>query len=252
MQVDQNHSHYGVKSGNKSVIIINSILEISHSSYVNSLTIIQRKHKPVRICVDARQVNKQMVSDRAKTALTHELLHRFHGAKHIFSTDLNNAFLQIPLEESSRVWTVFTFEGQNVPIHEGSFWFRNYLASFIRTLQLVLGSDSTGYVLNYVDYIIVYSNNFEEHVKHLDDVLGKLTKTCFTIHIDKCNFCKQEIILLGHVISNRQVKVGPERIATILNYHAPRNQKQLRQFLGTCNYHHRFIINYADYVAPLL
>jgi hypothetical protein len=46
--------------------------------------------------------------------------------------------------------------------------------------------------------------------------------------------------------------VDPERIAAILNYPVPRNQKQLRQFLGTCDYHHRFIINYSDYVAPLL
>ena len=97
----------------------------------------------------------------------------------------------------------------------------------------------------------MYSNNSEQHVKHLDDVLGKLT-TCFTINIDKYNFCKQEIIFLDQAISNRQVKVGPERIAAILNYPASRNQEQLRQFLGTCNYHHSFIINYADYVAPLL
>jgi hypothetical protein len=46
--------------------------------------------------------------------------------------------------------------------------------------------------------------------------------------------------------------VDPERIAAILNYSAPRNQKQLRQFLGTCNYHHIFIINYTEYVTPLL
>jgi hypothetical protein len=46
--------------------------------------------------------------------------------------------------------------------------------------------------------------------------------------------------------------VDPERIAAILNYPAPRNQEQLRQFLGTCNYHQRFIINYADHVALLL
>jgi hypothetical protein len=48
------------------------------------------------------------------------------------------------------------------------------LASFIRAVQLVLGSDSTGYVLNYVDDIIVYSNTYEEHTKHLDAVFGKL------------------------------------------------------------------------------
>jgi hypothetical protein len=83
-------------------------------------------------------------------------------------------------------------------------------------------------------------------------VLGKLTTAGFTINIDKCEFCKQEIKFLSHVISDKQVKVDPERITAILNYPAPRNQKQLRQFLGSCNYHHRFIINYADYVAPLL
>jgi hypothetical protein len=66
------------------------------------------------------------------------------------------------------------------------------LASFIRALQLVLGSDSTGYVLNYVDDIIVYSNTYGEHIKHLDAVLGKLTMAGFTINIDKCDFCKQE------------------------------------------------------------
>jgi len=74
----------------------------------------------------------------------------------------------------------------------------------------------------------------------------------FTINIDKCDFCKHEIKFLGHVVSDKQVKVYPERIAAILNYPVPRTQKQLRQFLGTCNYHHRFIINYADYVALLL
>jgi len=57
-------------------MIKNGILEISHLPYVNPLMIIQRKHKPVhiRVCVHARQVNKEMVPDRAKTPPAHELL----------------------------------------------------------------------------------------------------------------------------------------------------------------------------------
>ena len=103
-----------------------------------------------------------------------------------------------------------------------------------------------------MDDIIVHSNTYDEHIKHLDAVLGKLTTAGFTINIGKCDFCKREIKFLGHVVSDKQVKVDPDQIAVILNYPAPHNQKQLRQFLGTCNYYHRFIINYADYVAPLL
>jgi len=81
-------------------MIKNAFLEISHPPYVNSLTVIQRKDKPVRVCVDARQGNKQMVPDRAKTPPAHELLYRFRGAKYISSIDLYSTFLQNPLEES--------------------------------------------------------------------------------------------------------------------------------------------------------
>jgi hypothetical protein len=172
-------------------MIKNGILEISYSSYVNPLTIIQRKHKPVRICVDARQVNKQMVPDRAKTPPAYELLQRFHGAKYSSSIDLNSAFQQIPLEESSRIWTAFHFEGQTYQFTRFPFGFRNSLAGFIRALQLVLRSDSAVYVLNYVDDTNVYSNTYEEHVKNVDTVLEKFTTAGFTINIDKCDFCKQ-------------------------------------------------------------
>jgi hypothetical protein len=116
------------------VMVKNDMLEISHSPYVNPLTIIQRKDKPVRICVDARQVNKQMVPDRAKTPPAHELLQRFHGANYISSIDLDSAFLQIPLEKSSRIWTAFNFEGQTYQFTRVPFGFHNSLTSSIRAL----------------------------------------------------------------------------------------------------------------------
>jgi hypothetical protein len=48
------------------------------------------------------------------------------------------------------------------------------------------------------------------------------------------------------------VKPDPRRVEAILSFPPPKNQKQLRRFLGVCNYHHRFVINYANYTAPLL
>jgi hypothetical protein len=48
-----------------------------------------------------------------------------------------------------------------------------------------------------VDDIIVYSNTYEEHIKHPESVLGKLTTAGFTINIDKCDFSKQEIKFLA-------------------------------------------------------
>lgn len=98
------------------------------------------------------------------------------------------------------------------------------------------------YALCYVD-ITVQSSTYELHLEHLKTVFGRLTAAGFTINAGKCNFCRTEICPLA---PDRQ------RIKAVLSYPAPKNQRQLRQFLGVCNYHHRFIINYASYVAPLL
>lgn len=83
-------------------MLANNIIEESYSSYVNPLTLVERDGKRVRICLDAREVNKFMRPDRAKVPPMQMLLQRFHGANCISSLDLSSAFLQIPLEKSSR------------------------------------------------------------------------------------------------------------------------------------------------------
>ena len=74
-------------------------------------------------------------------------------------------------------------------------------------MQLVLGLVSTGYILKYV-YIFVYSNTYEEYVKHLDAMLAKLTTAAFTINIDKCNFISKISNVTVEVCdSNGKIKV---------------------------------------------
>ena len=122
----------------------------------------------------------------------------------------------------------------------------------MRALRLALGDGTESFVLAYVDDILVYSKTFEEHLEHLNIVVKKLTESGFTLNATKCRFCSTEVKFLGHTISQAGVTADSSRIEAILNYPAPKNQKQLRQFLGTCNFHNRFIIKYSDYVAPLL
>jgi hypothetical protein len=103
-----------------------------------------------------------------------------------------------------------------------------------------------------VDDITVHSPTFNAHLNHLKTVIERLTKAAFTINAGKCSFGRPEISFLGHVISDRGVTPDPERSSARLSYPPPKNQKRLLQFLDVCNYHHRFIVNYANYVAPLL
>jgi len=86
------------------------ILEESYSDYVNPLTLVRWEHKPLRICVDARGVNRRMVQDRVKVAPIRKPLQRVHGFRYITTLDLSSAFLRVPLAKSSRKWTSFNFE----------------------------------------------------------------------------------------------------------------------------------------------
>jgi len=227
------------------------ILEESHSAYINPITLVVREGKAVRICLDARRINKQMVADRTKVTPMRELLQKFCGAKYITSLDLSSAFLQIPLERS-RQWTAFQFESNVYRFTTVPYGFKNCLAAFIRALEMVLRECGLNNLVMYVDDLLIHSSTFAEHLHHIDLVLDRLPSAGFTVNATKCQFYKPEIKFLGHFISDVGVKAGRERTEAILRYPVPKNQRQLRKFLGICNFHQQFIPNYSSYVEPLL
>jgi len=106
------------------------ILEESHSSHLNPLTVVQREGKSPRICVDARKLNQVMLPDRTKVAPMQKILQRFHGTRYITTLDLSSAFLQVPLDEASRKCTAFEYQSvyqyKRIP-----YGFRNSLAGFM-------------------------------------------------------------------------------------------------------------------------
>jgi hypothetical protein len=233
-------------------MLADDILEVSNSPFINPMTVVPRPGKSPRLCVDARRVNSVMIPDRERAPPLHELLQRFHGARYMTSIDLNQSFLQIPLKPESRQYTAFLFDSTVYQYKRTPYGFKNSLSAFVRALKMVLRSETSSFVVCYVDDILLYSSCFAEHLKHVEIVLRKLTEAGFTINAAKSRFCRAEVSFLGHKINQYGVSPDPERMAAILKFPPPRNQKQLRQFLGTCNFHHRFIVNYASYTAPLL
>ena len=197
------------------------ILEKSFSDYVNLLTLVERPGKGIRICTDARRVNELMIPDRVKVDPMKELLQRFHGSKYIATIDLSSAFLQAPLHRSSRKWTSFQFGNQVYQYKVVPYGFKNSLSAFIRALAMVLGDSLEDNVMTYEDDVVVHSVCFEDHLRHLDTILRKLTTAGFTINANKCSFCKPQITFLGHVISSEALLLDVDRVRAILSYPPP-------------------------------
>jgi len=143
--------------------------------------------------VGACKINQVTLPDRKNVAPMQEVLQRFHGTRYITTLDLSSAFLQVPLAEASSKYTAFEFQSKLYQYKRIPCGFRNCLAGFMRALRTVLGDGTCGYVINYVDDILIFSRDFDQHMDHPDTVLNKLTSAGFTIHARKCSFCKPEI-----------------------------------------------------------
>ena len=107
------------------------------------------------------------------------------------------------------------------------------------------------YAMTYIDDIIIFSKNELEHLEHLEEVFCQLRKAELKMKQSKCDFFKSEIHYLGHLISADGISPLPDKLATIKNMPAPKDVKEIKQFLGLTGYYRKFVPRFADISRPL-
>jgi hypothetical protein len=104
------------------------------------------------------------------------------GAHYFTLLDVSSAYLQIELHKESRTYTAFLFDSTVYQFKRLPYGFKNSLPAFVRAIKLALGGDHLENVVFYIDDILIHSRTFNDHLRHLDTILGKLTKAGFTIN----------------------------------------------------------------------
>lgn len=107
------------------------------------------------------------------------------------------------------------------------------------------------FLLVFFDDILIYSKNWEEHLLHMDTAFTILRHQQLYLKKSKCTFGATRIEYLGHFISREGVSTDPTKIKAVESWPPPKNQKQLRSFLGLANYYRRFIQGYSIISRPL-
>ena len=123
--------------------------------------------------------------------------------------------------------------------------------TFQRFLSHVLRDFLDTFVLVYIDDILIFSTSVTEHHKHLTLVFQKLRSYNLTCKQSKCVFAVDTIDFCGHRISASGIRPFPEKLQTLRDWPVPRTVRQVRRFLGFCQFYAKFVPRFAHLAAPL-
>ena len=225
------------------------VVQPSNSPYNSPLLLVPKKDGSWRMVIDYRRLNEQTVQERFPMPVISEVLAQLGGAKVFTSLDLLSGYWQVPLDSDSRKYTAFSTHKEHLEFQVLPFGLHSAPILFSRLMCQVLGDLKN--VLVYLDDVIIFSENEDDHLKTLRTVLERFKMAGLKIKVRKCQFLKSELDYLGHTINEEGIKMQEGKIRSILNYPAPTNEKGIRRFIGMIGYYRPFIKNFSTIAAPL-
>ena len=93
----------------------------------------------------------------------------------------------------------------------------------------------------YLDDIVIWSNDWEAHVNHVEQVLIRIQEAGLTIKKSKCEFGSAQVEFLGHIVGNNQIKPRLAKVEAIMNFESPVDCKGIKRFLGLIGYYRQYI-----------
>src|SRR6202044_1522029 len=223
----------------------------SRSPHGTPVLFIKKKDGGLRLCVDFRGLNKLTKKDRYPLPLITDLLDSPGRARIYTKIDLQHAYHLVRIAEGDEWKTAFrtrygSFEWLVMP-----FGLSNAPAAFQRFMNDILNDLLDVNVTCYIDDILIYSDDPDEHKQHVREVLRRLRKHGLYARPDKCHFSADSVSYLGFILSKEGLKMDPSKIQTIQDWPKPRKVKDVQSFLGFANFYRRFISDYSDIVIPL-
>ncbi|XP_042423226.1 uncharacterized protein LOC122010819 [Zingiber officinale] len=124
-------------------------------------------------------------------------------------------------------------------------------SSIMDLMNRVFHSCLDQFIIVFIDDILIYSRNCQEHRLHLTTVLQTLKDHHLYAKFSKCDFWLNQIPFLGHIVSGNGIEVDPAKVEAIWNWDTPKNNSEIWSFLGLVGYYRRFIQNFSRITLPL-
>lgn len=178
-----------------------------------------------------------------------ELIDRVAPATFITIIDLCKGYYQVPLAETAKKKTAFITPGRKYQFTRMPFGLKNAPATFQRLMDGILGG--LEYAAAYIDDVVVASDTWDNHLIHLQEVLGRIAQAGLKVKKLKCVFGRAEVSFLGHRLGKGKVHPQVAKVEAVRNFTKPTTKKALRGFLGLVGYYRRFVPDFASNSATL-
>jgi len=189
--------------------------------------------------------------DQYPIPLLSDLLDAPNKARIYSKIDLRNAYHLVHIAEGDEWKTTFRTRYGSFEWLVMLFGLSNAPAAFQRFMNEILIDLLDVCIVVYLDDILIYSDNLEEHKQHVKKVLKRLRRHKLYASSSKCYFHWDKIKFLGYIISTNGLQMDKSKVQTIWDWPAPRRVKDVQSFLGFANFYRRFIKDYSELSAPL-
>ncbi|GFT87582.1 transposon Tf2-6 polyprotein [Trichonephila clavipes] len=225
-------------------LLAQGIIRPSKSPWSSPLHVVPKSDSTVRPVGDYRQLNSVTEFDSYPMPYLNDFAHALHGKRIFSKIDIFKAFHQIPIADRDIPKTAVTTPWGLYEYTHLCFGLVNAPQTFMRFMHEVLRGLPFCFV--YLDDILCYSENAEEHRSHLRTIFQRLSSYGLKLNISKCVFGVTELIFLGHLFTPDGIKPLPDKVQAVLDYKQPETVGSLRKFLGLLNFYRRFLPKAAE------
>ena len=223
----------------------------SSSSSASPVLFVRKPGGGLRFCVDYRRLNDITVKNRYPLPLIDETLRQLQSAKIFTRLDLRGAYNLIRIRKGDEHLTAFRTRYGLYEYLVMPFGLTNAPATCQQFVNDTLRQYLDLFCVVYLDDILIYSKNLEEHRQHVRTILETLLSAGLYVKGEKCEFFTTSTTFLGFVVSTSGISMDPGKVSAITEWQSPSSVKELQSFLGFANFYRRFIEGYSGKVKPL-
>ncbi|WRX23443.1 Reverse transcriptase domain - like 10 [Theobroma cacao] len=198
---------------------------------------VKKKDGTLRLCIDYRQLNQVTIKNKYPLPRIDDLFDQLRGVMVFSKIDLRSGYYQLKIKEQDVPKTTFRTRYGHYEFLVMPFGLTNALAVFMDLMNKVFHPYLDKFVIVFIDDILVYSKNDDEHAAHLRIVLQTLCERQLYAKFSKCEFWLKEVFFLGHVVSGAGIYVDHKKIEAILQWEQPRTVTEIHSFLGLAGYY---------------